>query len=85
MPLCAACYGPMERILAGLGSFRFVDHPHRTIRFTSTEDGVDIAFWEIGEGKPVVIIQNFSLVMRNWSGRFLRSPRSTRIWLSGIG
>ncbi len=51
----------MERILAGLGSFRFVDHPHRTIRFTSTEDGVDIAFWEIGEGKPVVIIQNLSL------------------------
>ena len=37
-----------------------MDYPHRNIRFTSTEDGVDIAFWEIGEGKPVVIIQNFS-------------------------
>ncbi len=35
--------------------------PNRDIRFTTTEDGVDIAFWEIGEGKPVVMIQNFTL------------------------
>jgi len=38
-----------------------VDYPHRNIRFTSTDDGVDIAFWEIGEGKPLLIIQNFGL------------------------
>ncbi len=38
-----------------------MDYPHRNILFTTTEDGVDIAFWEIGEGKPVVIIQNFGL------------------------
>jgi class 3 adenylate cyclase/pimeloyl-ACP methyl ester carboxylesterase len=36
-------------------------HPHRSIRFTSTEDGVGIAFWEIGEGKPVVILNNFTI------------------------
>jgi len=33
-----------------------VDYPSRNIRFTSTDDGVDIAFWEIGKGKPVVIL-----------------------------
>ena len=38
-----------------------MDYPPRNIRFVSTEDGVDIAFWEIGEGKPVVIIQSFAL------------------------
>ena len=38
-----------------------MDYPSRNIRFTSTEDAVDIAFWEIGEGKPVVIIQNFGI------------------------
>ena len=38
-----------------------MDYPHRNIRFTSTDDGVDIAFWEIGEGKPLLIIQNFGL------------------------
>ena len=38
-----------------------MDHPHRDIRFTATEDGVDIAYWEIGEGKPVVILNNWSL------------------------
>jgi class 3 adenylate cyclase len=37
-----------------------VDYPHRNIRFTTTNDGVDIAFWEIGEGKPVVILNLFS-------------------------
>jgi class 3 adenylate cyclase len=40
---------------------RFVDPLHRSIHFTTTEDGVDIAFWEIGEGKPVVILNNFGL------------------------
>lgn len=50
-----------RRAFDGTGSFLLVDYPHRNIRFTRTEDGVDIAFWEIGEGKPVIIIQNFSL------------------------
>ncbi len=36
-------------------------YPHRNIRFTTTEDGVDIAFWEIGEGKPVIILNNFGI------------------------
>ena len=35
-------------------------YPHRNIRFTTTEDGVDIAFWEIGDGKPVIILNTFS-------------------------
>jgi class 3 adenylate cyclase len=43
------------------GSFLLVAYPHRNIRFTRTEDGFDIAFWEVGEGKPVVIVQNFGL------------------------
>jgi hypothetical protein len=47
-----------------------VDHPQRDIRFASTEDGVDIAFWEIGEGKPVVILNNWVLATPNWSGQF---------------
>jgi pimeloyl-ACP methyl ester carboxylesterase len=38
-----------------------VDYPHRNIRFTTTEDGVSIAFWEIGEGKPIVILNPFGL------------------------
>ena len=38
-----------------------MDQPHRDIRFTTTEDGVGIAFWEIGEGQPIVILNNFSL------------------------
>ena len=35
--------------------------PQRDIRFTSTEDGVSIAFWEIGIGQPVLISQPASL------------------------
>jgi class 3 adenylate cyclase len=38
-----------------------VDYPHRDIRFTTTEDAVSIAYWEIGEGKPVVILNNWSI------------------------
>ncbi len=37
-----------------------MDHPHPNIRYTRTEDGVDIAYWEIGEGKPVIILNLFS-------------------------
>ena len=35
--------------------------PQRDIRFASTEDGVSIAFWEIGSGQPVLISQPASL------------------------
>jgi len=38
-----------------------LDHPDRDIRFTKTEDGIDVAFWEIGEGKPVIILNNFGI------------------------
>jgi class 3 adenylate cyclase len=38
-----------------------MDLPHRDIRFTTTDDGVGIAYWEIGAGKPVMIIHNMSL------------------------
>lgn len=38
-----------------------MDTPHRDIRFTTTDDGVSIAYWEIGEGKPVVILNPFSV------------------------
>jgi class 3 adenylate cyclase len=38
-----------------------VTQPTRTIRFTTTEDGADIAFWEIGDGKPLVIVNNFGI------------------------
>ena len=46
-----------------------MDYPHRDIRFTTTEDDVSIAFWEIGEGKPVVILNNASITHaeREWS------------------
>lgn len=30
------------------------------IRYTTTKDGVRIAFWEAGQGKPLIVIQNFS-------------------------
>jgi pimeloyl-ACP methyl ester carboxylesterase len=39
----------------------FVDQPSRTIRFTTTDDGVAIAFWEIGKGDPIVILNNLSI------------------------
>lgn len=34
---------------------------HPDIRFTRTADGVDIAFWEIGSGPPLLLAQNRSL------------------------
>jgi class 3 adenylate cyclase len=38
-----------------------VELPHRDLKFTTTEDGVGIAFWEIGSGPPLIIIHNLSL------------------------
>ncbi len=38
-----------------------MDYPHRDIRFTTTEDDVSIAYWEIGDGKPVVILNPWSI------------------------
>jgi class 3 adenylate cyclase len=37
-----------------------VDIPHHDIKFTTTADGVGIAYWEIGSGLPVVITHNWS-------------------------
>lgn len=46
-----------------------MDYPHRDIRFVTTEDGVSIAYWELGRGKPVVILNNWSLTHaeREWT------------------
>jgi len=44
----------------GLGrtsSVRFVDLPRPDIQFTTTEDGVAIAYWEIGSGPPLILAQ----------------------------
>jgi len=38
-----------------------MDYPSRNIRFTTSEDGVDIAFWEIGEGRPVIILNQYTI------------------------
>jgi len=38
-----------------------VDLPHRDIKFTTTEDGVGIAYWEIGSGIPLIITHNWTL------------------------
>ena len=38
-----------------------MESTRHNIQFTSTEDGVSIAYWEIGEGKPVIVIQNWGL------------------------
>lgn len=38
-----------------------METPHREIRFATTEDGVAIAYWSLGEGKPIVIMNPFGL------------------------
>ncbi len=38
-----------------------MDLPHRDIRFATTDDGVGIAFWEIGSGMPLVIANSWSI------------------------
>lgn len=38
-----------------------MDFPHREIRFAITADGVSIAFWEIGQGHPVLITHGASM------------------------
>jgi class 3 adenylate cyclase len=49
-----------RHVVGQVSSFVLVDdQPHRNIRFTKTEDGVSIAYWELGEGRPVVILNNF--------------------------
>ena len=44
-----------------VGTLRRVDTPHRHIQFTTTEDGVGIAYWEIGSGLPLIVTHNWSL------------------------
>ena len=38
-----------------------MDLPHRDIQFTTTADGVGIAYWEIGSGIPVIVTHNWTL------------------------
>ena len=43
-----------------VATLRWVDIPYHDIKFTTTADGVNVAYWEIGSGLPVVITQNWS-------------------------
>lgn len=45
----------------GVGSLRIVVLSQPDIQFTNTEDGVAIAYWEIGSGIPLVLTQPLSL------------------------
>jgi len=38
-----------------------VDYSSRKVQFVTIEDGVDIAYWEIGEGKPVMILNQYTI------------------------
>ncbi len=38
-----------------------MDLPHRDIQFTTTADGVGIAYWEIGSGIPFIVTHNWTL------------------------
>lgn len=33
----------------------------RSIQFTTTDDGVSIAYWEVGSGPPLVLLHNFGI------------------------
>jgi len=44
-----------------VGTLERVNTPHRDIQFTTTEDGVGIAYWEIGSGIPLIVTHNWSL------------------------
>ena len=59
--MCAHWAYPSGLVREGAGSFLCVDSLQRDIRFATTEDGVSIAYWEIGQGKPVVVIQNWGI------------------------
>ena len=62
MPLCAAEeVGRKERASVVVGTLRRVDTPQPDIQFTTTEDGVGIAYWEIGSGSPLIVTHNWSL------------------------
>ena len=43
-----------------VATLRCVAIPHGDIQFTTTADGVGIAYWEIGSGLPVVVTHNWS-------------------------
>ncbi len=51
----------MARIELAGGSLRIVLWSQPDIQFTNTEDGVAIAYWEIGSGLPLVLAQPVSL------------------------
>ena len=44
-----------------VGTLGRVNTLHRDIQFTTTEDGVGIAYWEIGSGLPLIVTHNRSL------------------------
>jgi len=47
--------------MVSAATLRWVDLPHRDIQFTTTEDGVGIAYWEIGSGVPIIVTHNWSI------------------------
>ena len=63
-----------------------MNQPRRDIRFTKTEDGVDIAYWEIGGGKPLVILNNFGIshAELEWSGKGFDFEPGGEVQLKGF-
>ena len=57
-PILPNAHGPATSIP---GSLRSVTLARPNVRFTTTTDGVDIGFWEIGSGPPLLLAQNRSL------------------------
>ena len=56
---CAGFLDPIS--IALVGTLLLVDLPRPDIRFTTTDDGVGIAYWEIGSGTPIVIVNNWGI------------------------
>ena len=52
-----------------------MDLPRPDIQFTTTEDGVAIAYWEIGSGPPFILAQPLVRAQRRSHQRRLVDPR----------
>ena len=59
--MCGGGSGSEGTSIRLVGTLRRVDTPHRHIQFTTTEDGVGIAYWGIGSGLPLIVTHNWSL------------------------
>jgi len=59
--MCGGGSGSERTSIRLFGTLRRVDTPHHDIQFTTTEDGVGIAYWEIGSGIPLIVTHNWSL------------------------